>query len=316
MKNSLALLLLASACCLIYLQPAKADVTSYTNISYYEPTNSIYALGEVLTDYDTLAYYCMETSFLVAKNEEQLDWVGDGSCENNWNLYEGFFAYDPAADYSIEALPQLISKHNYPIGDGYEDYYNYVQWSLGDPVYYPTAFGFTGPGPSTEIDFASIVLGSVYSYFTEGATAGPPDHLKVISDTGQAEQQCGTIRRRIVFQVVDSTGRRAGSRNTRERFYNPSSNIEMANVSNSCRNDTISPSGCSLDVGGRFTDQLWAGCPTVSGFCGTDQFISKWIWCPRGKPEQVLTSNTYHVRNTFVHVNGGGQFGPGTQLYP
>ena len=177
--------------------------------------------------------------------------------------------YDPTADYAIEALPQLISKHNYPIGDGYEDYYNYVQWSLGDPVYYPTAFGFTGPGPSTEIDFSSIVLGSVYSYFTEGATAGPPDHVRVISDTGQSEQQCGTIRRRIVFQVVDINGRRAGSRND-----------------------------------------------PVSGSCGYDELVSKWIWYPRGKPEKVLTSNTYHVRNGFVHVNGGTELTDGTQLYP
>src|SRR5690349_11172487 len=133
MRNTLAVLLLASVCCLMVAQQAKADVTSYTNISYYEPTNQIYALGEVLTDYDTMAYYCLESSFWVGKNDEQLDWGGDSSCDYNYNEYEGFFAYDSTADYAIEALPQLIYKHNYPIGDHYEDYYDYIQWSLGDP---------------------------------------------------------------------------------------------------------------------------------------------------------------------------------------
>jgi len=60
MRNSLALMLLAGACCLVFSQGVKADVNSITEVSYYEPTNSIYAWAEVMPDYDTLAYYCFD----------------------------------------------------------------------------------------------------------------------------------------------------------------------------------------------------------------------------------------------------------------
>jgi hypothetical protein len=72
----------------------------------------------------------------------------------------------------------------------------------------------------------------------------------------------------------------------------------------------------AVDANGRFIDQLWVGCPSTGGSCGTDQFISKWSWCPLRRAAVPLASNTYHIHHSFVFVDGGSQFGPGTQLFP
>jgi hypothetical protein len=308
-------MLLAGACCLVFSQEAKADVNTITEVSYYEPTNSILAWAEITTDYDTLAYYEVGYWGQVSKDDVGLTMFSGAIYDNNDVFYEEYFPYDPDADYTIEVYPELQAKIRHNIGDTYEDYYDYVQWTYGNQVYYPYYYGFTGLGPDVQIDGTSILLGGVYSIFSMGAISGPPDHVKVVSDTGQTLLNCNTVDRRIGLQVVDSSGRRAGS-TTRERFYDPGGG-ELGGIYNSCRNEWIHPTtDCSTDSGGKFTDRLWAGCPTVSGFCGTSQFISKWVWCPRGRPEKVLTSNTYYLQNTFVYVNGGSQFAPGTHLYP
>ena len=99
------------------------------------------------------------------------------------SYYENYFSYDSSADYHISVYPQLDTKHNFPVGDGYDDYYNYVVWAQADPVYQPYYWNFFGPGPETEIDLSSIVLGGVFAYFTQGAQSGPPHHLRVNSDS-------------------------------------------------------------------------------------------------------------------------------------
>ena len=147
---------------------------------------------------------------------------------------ELYFPYDPNADYTVEAYPVLNLTYRHPIGDTYQDYYDYAQWVSGDPVYYPYYFGFTGPGPEAEISASSLLLGAVYSFFTGGAPVGPPDHVKVLSDTGQSERDrdCGFPDRRIRVEIVDSQGRRAvallSTVPIRERFFStgfPTSDI-------------------------------------------------------------------------------------------
>ena len=158
-------------------------------------------------------------------------------------------------------------------------------------------------------------IGTTYALFSGGAVHGPPHHLKVLSD--DTLESCGTKDRRIRFQVVDANGRRAGTTQTKESFHDPNTGADCPNCAyNSCRGEYISPSGCSTDPRGIFTDRLWAGCPFVSGECGTAIFVSKWLWCPRGRTPKVLTSNTYHLGRSFVRVNGSEDIPDGTHLYP
>ena len=314
MRKLSVLMLTVAACYLVFLREAKADVIAVSDVSYYEPTDSIWAWSEVHADYGTLASYCIGDVAYVYKNDVEVSMFNGSSCDSA--VYgEVFLPYDPNAEYTVEANPGVDLRHQGADGSGYNDIYNFMYWANVDPiVYVPAYFGFNGPGPEVDIFSNSISLGTVFSLFTEGATAGPPHHMKVLSDV--TEDVCGTKRRRIRLQVVDSSGRRAGTTPDRERFYNASTGAQISTVYNSCRNEQISPSGCSTDVSGELTDQLWVGCPTVSGSCGTSQFISKWLWCPQGRPEVVLTSNTYHIRNNSVTVNGSTQFATGTQLYP
>jgi hypothetical protein len=149
--------------------------------------------------------------------------------------------------------------------------------------------------------------------------AGNPHHVKVVSDTGQSQQECNTIRRRIRFQVVDSTGRSVGTVPVGESFFDPQSGTPLNSVTNSCRNnEQISPVACAptdaLPPRGQFTDQLWVGCPTVNFSCGT-LAVSRWSWCPRDRPAQALTTNRYEARRDEVLINGGTQYTAGTQLY-
>ena len=55
------------------------------------------------------------------------------------------------------------------------------------------------PGrPDMQINGSSILLGAAYSLFTEGGTAGPPDHVRVVSDSGQDVQAfSGVIGREL-----------------------------------------------------------------------------------------------------------------------
>ncbi|HEX8847316.1 MAG TPA: hypothetical protein VF791_21915 [Pyrinomonadaceae bacterium] len=307
MRNSLALMLLAGACYLIFSQEARADVNTITEVSYYEPTNSILAWAEVIPDYDTLAYYCFDDWGEVRKNDVVINSFWGGSCEGE-SYYEGFFPYDPAADYSIEVYPQLIVKHWIPSpGDGYDDYYNYNEWTYGDSVYFPYYFSFTGPGPETAISYNTIILGAVYSIFTEGGTAGQPHHLKLVSDTFPLTD-CGSVRRWLKFRVVDANGRRAGNVRVEETFETtsqPPTGIQC--LYNSCQSNNYCPPGCQgMDLDGTFTDQLWVGCPSAGGDCGfsPSPVVSRWWWCPARFGRVSLTANTYEIRHNQVLVNG------------
>jgi len=142
-----------------------------------------------------------------------------------------------------------------------------------------------------------------------------PHHLRVISDD-TTTASCGSQRRLIVFQVVDRNNNAVAVSRTKETFHDATTGAQLSSIFNSCQNANITPSSCSTDAGGRFTDQLWVGCPSAGGSCGTPQFISKWSWCPARRAAVPLASNTYNIHHSFVTVNGGSQLAPGTELFP
>jgi hypothetical protein len=318
MRNSLALMLLAGACCLVFSQEAKADVNTITEVTYYEPTNSIFAWAEIMVDYDTLAYYEAGYWGQVSKDDVGLTMFNGAIYDGNDGYYEGFFPYDPDADYTIEVYPQLQAKIRHNIGDTYEDYYDYIQWTYGNSVYYPYYFGFSGPGPDRQINTASILLGAVYSIFTDGATAGPPHHLKVISDdtitlSGALSDlaSCGQKQRTIKYRVVDSTGRNAGRVPVKETF--------PGTIVSSCTGGTVQPSSCedTDDSKGSFTDILRTGCSSAGGSCGFDVTPDTWSWCPAGtgSPTPLARSN-YSVHYNQITVRGQAGSWAGTHFYP
>ena len=304
MRNSFTLALLAATCCFALAHEVKGDVNAITEVSYYEPTNSIFAWAEVTVDYETLAYYCFDNTGIVREDDNVLTMFWGGSCENNSAYYEGFFPYDPEADYSIEVLPQLTSKHHFPIGDGYEDFYNYIQWTNGIQVHDPYYFGFTGPGPATEIDFSTILLGGVYSFFTQGMLAEAPHHLWVFRDRNIIRTDlCGQAQKEIDFQIVDQHNRPAGRYSIDERPW--------PNLRDSCSNQEVVLNLCS-DIGvaynGDFTDFLKTGCPSSGpDTCGFDLF-NQWRWCRRSTPyfidKKALAWMYYDVRRGYVKVDG------------
>ena len=303
MKRTLSFIILAGVYCFAFSPEAKAEVTTITEVSYYEPTNSIFAWAEVTVDYETLAYYCFDTWGDVRKNDDQLTMFWGGSCENNWSYYEGFFPYDAEADYAIQANPQLQARRRLSIGDNYEDYYNYIQWTNGMTVRAPYYFGFAGPGPIMEIDFGSIFLGSVFSVFTQGGTSGPPHHLRVIFDSDvQRTDLCGQWQKLIRFQIVDSHNRRAGKVDIAEKPHT---------LTDPCSNTTVQMTTCSTsDVGtyGNFTDGLRTGCPhSGPSDCGF-RLYNTWQWCirhPSGASGRVdLARMDYDVNRLYIKVDG------------
>lgn len=316
MRNSLALVLLAGVCCLGFSQATKADVNTITQVTYYEPTNSIMAWAEVIPDYDTLAYYCFDDWGEIRKDDVVINSFWGGSCDNE-SYYEAFFAYDPDAEYTIEVHPQLIAKQRHDIGDTYEDYYNYSEWANRDPVYYPYYFNFTGPGPDVGIWGNTITLGTVFSLFTEGATAGPPHHLKVISDDTITMpgaltdlDSCGQKRRTIKYRVVDSTGRNAGRVPVKETF--------PGTIVSSCTGGTVTPSSCedTDDSKGSFVDILRTGCASAGGTCGFEVTPDTWSWCPAGTSSTALARSNYSVRYHQITVRGQTSSWVNTHFYP
>ena len=197
-----------------------------------------------------------------------------------------------------------------------EDYYNYAIYE--DPtfgeVWYPLYFRFEGPGPS-QPTLKEIILGVTYAIWSAGALAGPPHHLKVVSDMTTIE--CSSKYRRLRVQVVDRDGRNAGTVPVRERFYQ--GGVEVSSVPNGCRNnEPIYPTRCApTDTGtnGRFTDHLTVGCPLVGGNCGIPELTARWSWCPNRRPEVQLMMYPYSVSRDRILINGVEQFSSGTHLY-
>lgn len=100
-KNSFALVLLAGACCLVFSQESRAEVTTMTEVSYYEPTNSMRAIAVTSADYATLAYYDVSHWGQVNKDDTTLTMFW-GTVYDGIDAYnEEFVPYDPNADYTM-----------------------------------------------------------------------------------------------------------------------------------------------------------------------------------------------------------------------
>lgn len=145
MKNRV-LMLVAAFSCLLFCKSAEG-VSTVTDLSYYEPTNSIRVTVTTYFDYDTWCYYNVSHWAQVFKNDEQIGDTYTGTMYDGIDAYnELYFPYDSDAEYRVEAYPNLTAKVRHDYGDTYEDYYNYLFWTSGglislgrDPTLKPTA---------------------------------------------------------------------------------------------------------------------------------------------------------------------------------
>ena len=316
MRNALSLSLLSVACCLLFAQRTKADVTVITQLSYYEPTNSLYASAETFPDYETLSYYAVGHTGYVRNGEDIIaEFNGESyDTEVSWG---DFLPYNPDADYEIEVYPGLTAKYNHPIGDTYEDYYNYIEWTSGYEVVFPYYFSFTGPGPNVQISLPSIFLGTIFSVFTQGAISGSPHHLRVIHDEEIIRNDlCGQIQKLIKFQVLDQNNKPAGRIEIDERAV-------PAPVTDSCSNSTVTLTTCStssVSTYGNFTDGIKTGCPhNGSTPCGFD-FFDHWRYC-RSTPYtptdyRDLATMYYWATRTEIRIDNETDIEDGTYKYP
>lgn len=183
-------------------------------------------------------------------------------------------------------------------------------------MYYPLYYNFIGAGPPRGIWDSIIFLGTLFSIFTEGATAGPPHHFMVADDTGQDNfNACGSISRTVKFRIVDVDGRNAGSVPTREVSDPP-------NPVSSCDNEQVILGSCGIHNGslteGLIWDRATVGCPpgvTGSSTCGWDITI-RWQWCPRGRSPATLARIAWSVHANRITANEYTRFPPKHHIYP
>ncbi|MGI9106689.1 MAG: hypothetical protein ACR2G4_10620 [Pyrinomonadaceae bacterium] len=313
MRGALITVLITTACCLSFPHEVKAQaVYSYADIYYDDTSNSMVFTVEAGLDYTTEAYYCISVYGYSYKNEELQISFGDSVCsqtEFRAAQAQSTLPYDPNAEFDVESIPILetylrnIDEEEGGGGVSGNDYFNFSAYEVGSPVIYPIYYNFIGGGPLRR-GVSSIILGLVNAAWSAGALAGPPHHLKLISDTTPITS-CGSKRRLLKFRVVDSTGRGVGTTSTKETFEDPNnSSIIWPSIYNSCQNQNFSPPSCSEDRGGIFTDQLWVGCPSSGGTCGFPAVGSRWWWCPRGRPHISLSTNLYEIGHNSVKING------------
>lgn len=317
-KKILSMFVIVAGCCILFARTAKADVYGVSDVMYYEPTNSIWIWAETRASYTAGAYYTSNLSAVVYKDDEELTWMYAYS-DQNAAYAEMFIPYDPNVRYEIDSFHEVEMRYEVAVGlgNGYYDYDNYDAYRYGEPVWYPAWYDFVGAGPERTVDVRSILLGTTFRVFEYGAAAGPPHHVKVVSDK-TFEDGCGNKDRWFRLQVVDNNGRRAGTVTVREQFLDAQYGTPVGSVYNSCQHDHYRPPGCLPTypgTGGQFVDRLWVGCPTVAGDCGFSPIISRWVWCPRGRPEVSLTTNRYEINRNSILINGVPEYPSGTHLY-
>lgn len=217
--------------------------------------------------------------------------------------------YDSAGEYESKITPYVQPNFRSDDGIYFRDYYNFAVFEDGVPVLWPAAggpFNFFGPGPQVDVSFSQIFLGTLNTLFSGGQRHGTPHHLKVVLDRYEATS-CGSKRRLIRLQPVDSMGRSVGLISVEETFESTTSPpVGSRCIGNSCQNNSYCPGGCDAMRNIYFTDQLWVGCPSAGGNCGFPAVTSVWRWCPRGANfgSLVLARNVYEIKHDRALVNG------------
>jgi hypothetical protein len=111
MKNYWLMVLLLAMCCLASPNEARSQsVSSHSEVSYFAPSNSMYAVTEGYPNYPSDLYYCLNVYGPVYKDGNQVAWLygtnrtpGYSDC-GGWASAEAFLPYDANAEYSVEVI--------------------------------------------------------------------------------------------------------------------------------------------------------------------------------------------------------------------
>ncbi len=331
MKNVFFTLSVIVTFCFYSMEAKGQDTQGYNDMYRYVGTDGVERLvawAETALDYNAYNYYCAVAHLYLYKDyaddtSELISYTTGTSCltampDRTYGRTEVEVLYDPNVEYRIE-----VNHINEPIyrspGDGsFDDYYNYYIYEdpmFGDIVWFPLSYSFNGPGPDRP-SASQIILGVTYAIWTAGALAGPPHHLKVVSDNITTSSACGgELERRWKFRVVDANGRNAGRISIEEQF--------PGTITDSCSGYTVTPQQCtsSAPYSGGYTDTLTTGCPpgqpSPGGSCGFRINPNRWRWCPRGRTPVVLATMDYDVRFNQISLNGRTTAWPrGTDFFP
>lgn len=320
----LGFFVLLTTCCFIFSQEAKAQsVYGQAWVEYYEPTNSIRAVGYSQPDYSVQVYYSAEIRLTVYQDE---NYLGDGAANNyhDWCWHtaycgnaeiELYFPYNPGSEYAVEA-EHTARDVQYPQYAEYTDPYGYYTLYGYDTLYHPVYYNFIGTGTPSGLDIKDMVLGVTDAFFTQGAPAAAPHHLKVDDDLIREAQPrpnvtgpCGQIERLIKYQVVSEDGRNVGRTSIGETF--------PGRIISSCSGQDVRPTGCSTfsggsfsgnytDRSGKFTDTLRVGCPAPQDNCGFIIDPNQWVACSGQtfNTRTTLARLVYEVAKRQIKVNG------------
>lgn len=136
-----------------------------------------------------------------------------------------------------------------------------------------------------------------------------PHHLIVWRDITSVVCTSNTVKRQITYLEVDVNGHQVGTISTKEQF--------ASKGSNSCHTTIQTSETCSPDAGGQLIDQIFVGCNSVGGSCGTTYTKQQWLYCPSsGSPVVFATPGDLYIHNNSVLVGGSPQFPAGTKIGP
>jgi hypothetical protein len=309
-------------CCLALTAGVRAQVVyTYSDMQLFTDSTpyQMFHNATMEVDYPTQTYYIARVQSDLSKTNDPRNFSRQ---VNYFDSYPYPWAsaslpYDPDGEYEGEFVPGLSPYFRSEDG-ALLDHYNYSYY-LDQPTLVPEttgAYPFYGGGPEIHTGVIDLLVGTLTGAWSFGAAAGPPHHVRVVSDDTLVS--CGTKDRRFRLQVVDAQGRHTGTITIRELFFDAQWGTPVSSVYNTCRQEEIRPSGYNTTeagTGGKFTDKLWVGCPTVSGDCGISTILSRWVWSDGSTDKGTLTTNRYSATRNSVLINGMARISAGTSLY-
>ena len=164
MKTSLRLIAFTTLLCFAFPRETEAGIYTWSGVEYDANTNSMRAYVGSQAAYEPGVYYCLESTGYIFQDEVEvgevsandINWSGWPSACTGYAYAETYLPYDPNAEYNIEAFH--TASVTYEQQTSYVDYYNYIEYTYGDPVYYPYWYDFIGNGPPQSISFKNILL--------------------------------------------------------------------------------------------------------------------------------------------------------------
>jgi hypothetical protein len=298
--RTLYMALVAAVCCLFICQRAEAGAYTETHIYQDDYCDCVYGYAEMYADY----WYNEQNYYYPSLSATLYGPAG----------YVGGYDSGEGETYLVVDYLDLYDVGSYDDGDYEIDAESYMYYDGPSAPYDPQRLDYWMLFTTDAPDFFDFYDGP-YDSGTPVGDLGEvhskkpvviPHHLKVIADD-TTTTSCGSADRYIRFQVVNRWGTPVTRTISDGESYTP--------VTNSCNGATVSPTACSPDTNGTFTDHVSVQCPSSGGSCGFD-VTSVWSWCYGSGRRKALATIVYSVHHDQVLADGNTRFQLGTEIYP